>query len=85
MSRLRRSAQGQETVGAGDVVLHLFGSDAKPLVGECKARAGGEGFKTLARWLDGADLLFLRADRAEPIVCLPWSTWVKVVGLLGRE
>ena len=70
---------------AGDVHLHLFGGDVEPLVGEVKARASGEGFKTLARWLDGADILFLRADRQPPMVCLPWATWAKVVGLLGRE
>ena len=37
---------------AGDLHLHLFGADVELLVGEVKARASGEGFKTLARWLD---------------------------------
>ena len=37
---------------SGDLHLHLFGADVEPLVGEVKARASGEGFKTLARWLD---------------------------------
>ncbi len=33
----------------------------------------------------GADVLFLRADRQPPMVAMPWATWAKVVGLLGRE
>jgi hypothetical protein len=36
-----------------------------------KARANGESFATLERWLGDADALFLRRDRASPIVVLP--------------
>ena len=43
---------------------------------EVKARASGEGFKTLERWLAGNDLLFLKRDRAEPLVVMPWTRFV---------
>jgi Holliday junction resolvase len=49
---------------------------ARELVAEVKARASGEGFKTLERWLGEHDLIFLRRDRATPLVVLPWSTYV---------
>ena len=68
---------------AGDLRIDLNESHP-PLLAEVKAR-GGEGWKTLARWLDCVDMLFLRADRQPPMVCLPWETWAKVLGLLGRE
>ncbi len=71
-------------VFSGDLHLHLFGAEVDPLVAEVKSRATGEGFKTLARWMDGADLLFLREDRQAALVCLPGATWVKIVALLGR-
>ncbi len=40
---------------AGDLHLQLLDADVGWLIGEGKARTNGEGFKTLARWLDGAD------------------------------
>jgi len=50
----------------GDVSVPLLGVDRRV---EVKARA--DGFKELYRWLNGADLLIVRADRAEPLVVLP--------------
>jgi Holliday junction resolvase len=63
----------------GDVDLYVFGRDAAPLVCEVKARASGEGFATLERWLGDADALFLRRDRAKPLVVLPWSVWARLI------
>ena len=60
-----------------DVDVYPFGQDAAPLVTEVKARASGEGFATLERWLADNDALFLRRDRAEPLVVLPWRTWLR--------
>lgn len=68
-----------------DVDLYVFGRDAAPLVCEVKARASGEGFATLERWLGDADVLFLRRDRAEPLVVLPWSTWARLLPGMARE
>jgi Holliday junction resolvase len=68
-----------------DVDLYVFGPDAAPIVCEVKARASGEGFATLERWLGDADALFLRRDRAAPLVVLPWATWVRLVpSMSGR-
>ena len=46
---------------AGDVRILDF-------TGEVKARANGEGFKQLEKWLGDHDLLFLRRDRQRPLV-----------------
>jgi Holliday junction resolvase len=67
-----------------DVDLYVFGPDAAPIVCEVKARASGEGFATLERWLGDADALFLRRDRADPLVVLPWQTWARLVPGMAR-
>jgi hypothetical protein len=58
-----------------DVDVYVRGSDAPPWIGEVKARASGEGFATIKRWLDDADFLALMEDRAQPLI---------VLGTLGR-
>ena len=65
---------------SGDVDVYAFGADSTPLVGEVKARKDGAGFAVLERWLGDNDLIFLRRDRAEPMVVLPSSTWARLVG-----
>jgi hypothetical protein len=52
---------------------------APTLVCEVKARGGGAGFKTLDRWLGDNNALFLRRDRAEPLVVLPWRSWLRLL------
>jgi hypothetical protein len=44
-----------------------------------KARGNGEGFAFLERWLSDADMLFLRHDRAEPLVVVPWRVWARLL------
>jgi hypothetical protein len=51
---------------SGDVSVPLLGVDRRV---EVKVR--GNGFRELYKWLDGADLLVVRADRSEPLVVLP--------------
>lgn len=71
----------------GDIQIHAKGVKVvggvgviqPPLIGEVKARKNGAGFATLEGWLASNDVLFLRRDRAEPLVVLPWSTWEKLV------
>ena len=46
---------------------------------EVKARANGDGFKTLEGWLSDNDLLFLRRDRAEPLVVMPWAVYARLM------
>jgi Holliday junction resolvase len=62
-----------------DVDVYAFGPDEAPLICEVKARASGEGFTTIERWLSDADVMFLRRDRADSLVVLPWSTWVRLL------
>ena len=66
--------------GAGhDVDLYPFGRDAAPLVAEVKARKNGSGFTQIEKWLDSYDVLFLRRNRADPLVLLPWNTWATLL------
>jgi Holliday junction resolvase len=66
---------------SGDFLLDLVtdGLGKWTLRGECKARANGQGFKTLEGWLGTNDLLILRRDRAQPMVLLPWDTWARLL------
>jgi hypothetical protein len=64
---------------SADVDIYPWGRDGPPLCCQVKARASGEGFATLERWLGDADVLFLRRDRAEAMAVLPWSTWTRLV------
>lgn len=56
----------------GDVVI----ADMRA---EVKARANGSSWKTLERWLGNNQLLFLRKDRAKPLVVMPFSTYEKLM------
>lgn len=49
------------------------------LVAEVKARANGEGFATLERWLADNALLFLKRDRKQPMVVVEWETYLRLV------
>ncbi len=60
---LSGSAGGSYT---GDLTVPLLGRD---LVVEVKARA--DGFREMYAWLDGRDVLVLKADRREALVVLP--------------
>lgn len=52
---------------------------------EVKARANGEGFITLEKWLGENDLLFLRRDRKSPLVVLPWKTYEELIMKSGNH
>jgi hypothetical protein len=49
-----------------DLTVPLIGADRRVEV-KCRAK----GFRELHAWLDGADILIVRADRKEPIGILP--------------
>jgi Holliday junction resolvase len=57
----------------GDLSVPLLGVDRRV---EVKAR--GAGFRQLYAWLDGADLLIVRADRSEPLVIIPFRLAVEI-------
>lgn len=54
----------------GDVLISL---DGRKLIGEVKRRKNG--FKQLYKWLEGKDILFLRADRKEWLVVMKLENW----------
>jgi hypothetical protein len=68
--------------GSGhDVDIYPLGyEDEAPLVAEVKARGEGKGFALLERWLGEYDALFLKRDRKEPLVVVPWSIWLRLIG-----
>lgn len=65
--------------GGHDVDIYPFGKDEAPLVCEVKGRASGSGFTLLERWLSDYDLLFLRRDRQDPLVVVPWRVWAELL------
>ena len=67
-----------------DVDVYPFGVDECPFVFEVKARKTGDGFRLLERWIEGAEGLFLRSDRRQPLVVLPWATWVRLLEEINR-
>ena len=56
-----------------------------PFSGEVKARSDGKGFIQLENWMGDADLLFLRRDRSQPMVCMNWDTFLKVMAQFKEE
>jgi hypothetical protein len=67
-----------------DVDVYPIGPDAAPLVCEVKARGNGGGFKQIETWLADYDALFLRRDRQQPLVVLPWETWERLLNVTKR-
>jgi Holliday junction resolvase len=76
-------AQRYQNNGA-DVDLYLYGPDEAPLVAEIKARKSGAGFVQLETWLGEYDALFLKRNNADPMVCLPWRTWIALLAKVSR-
>jgi Holliday junction resolvase len=71
--------------GAGhDLDVYALGREHAPLVAEAKGRKNGAGFTTLERWLGDFDALFLRRDRADPLVVLPWRVWARLLEKVRR-
>jgi hypothetical protein len=71
--------------GSGhDADIYLFGADEAPIKAEVKSRKGGAGFITLENWIGNYDALFLRKDRAEPMVLIPWRVWAQLAGRVRR-
>src|SRR6516162_5943960 len=61
---------------AGDIILPLLGRD---LCVEVKARA--DGFRELYHWLNGRDVLIVKADRQEPLVVVRLSLATEIANL----
>ena len=67
----------QPYVSSDDLSLTIDGLE--PLTGEVKARANGEGFKTVVKWKREADILFLVADRKDPFVFMDFALLAKLI------
>jgi hypothetical protein len=63
--------------GSGHDVDVYVGETA--LSAEVKGRGGGEGFALIERWLADYDVLFLRRDRQDPLVVVPWHVWERLL------
>ncbi len=53
--------------------------DIMDLKAEVKARANGQGFTVLEKWKRDNDLLILRRDRKDPMVCMDWDVYIKLM------
>jgi Holliday junction resolvase len=73
---LSGSAGGSYT---GDLTVPLLGRDLR-----VEAKARGSGFQQLYGWLNGADLLIVRADRSEPLVVLPLRLAIEIAKAAER-
>ena len=58
-----------------DLVVDILGGSSV----EAKARANGEGFKTIQRWKGNAEILLLVEDRQLPTVVLDWKYFINLV------
>jgi hypothetical protein len=64
---------------SGDVTTQLIGRD---LTIECKSRANG--FLTLYAWLEGRDVLIIKADRRDALVVLPLRLAAEIAAAAER-
>jgi Holliday junction resolvase len=71
--------------GSGhDVDVYALGRHEAPFVSEVKARKNGKGFVQLESWLGEYDVLFLRRNNSDPLIAMPWSTWVALLEKIRR-
>ena len=66
------------TSNKGNDSVYAFGPDAVSLVSKVNARGNSDGF-TMLEMARHADILFLRRDRAEPLIALPWRVRARLV------
>jgi Archaeal holliday junction resolvase (hjc) len=64
----------------GDLTVPILGKDH---VVEVKVRATG--FSQLYSWLEGRDMLLVRADRREPLVVVPLALAIEVATAAERN
>jgi hypothetical protein len=78
-----RSAAAHYQGNGGDIDVYAFRAEVAPLAGKGK-RAATARTSRLERWLGDNDALFLRRDRAEPMIVLPWI-WARLLGSTARK
>lgn len=77
--RVPLSGAAQYKSECHDLDIYPRGRGRPSLRGEVKGRASGAGFTLLERWLSDSDVLFLRRDRQEPLVLVPWRVWAELL------
>jgi hypothetical protein len=63
-----------------DLSMPLLGRDMR-----CEVKCRGAGFRRLYDWLNGNDLLIVRADRKEPLVVIPLRLAVEIAAKAERR
>ncbi len=64
-----------------DVLVYTDLYPACPLVCEVKGRKSAKGYwQKIKDAIDGKHVLFLKEDREEPLVVLPWAVWARIIG-----
>jgi|SRR5215472_10163996 len=62
-----------------DVDIYVNGPDEPPFVAEVKSRRQGRGFVQLESWLGEYDALFLKRNKVDPLVVIPWRIWTILI------
>jgi hypothetical protein len=71
--------------GSGhDIDLYIFDEDQAPFVIEVKSRERGSGLLTLENWFADYDALIRRRNNSDPLVCLPWRVWARLLQRVCR-
>jgi len=73
------SARRQPMSGALQDFPHDIQINNPSINVEVKGRKGGVGFKTLKRWKQGADALFLHEDFGETLVCINLNLFIDIL------
>ena len=61
----------------GDV--HIFPSKDIKMTAEVKSRKNGAGFAVIEGWLGDNQLLFLRRNNTEHLVCMPFKVYIELM------
>jgi hypothetical protein len=75
----RIGSRGKFTCLQNPTRVNRAGEAEAPHVVEVKRRKGGTGFVTIGNWLANYDALILRRNNSDPIVCVPWRVWARLL------
>ena len=85
---LQNYAFAAERVPLSGASLGRFGGDVSvPVLGidrRVEVKCRGNGFRELYKWLDGADMLILRADRRELLLVIPLKLAAEIAAVAER-
>ena len=51
---------------------------------ECKVSGRAEGFKTMNKWLENRDILFVKQSYKKPMVSMTWETFIWLMKGRGK-